>query len=43
LTHHDRWLAARWLTDVLGGWAPGGVWDSLLIICYLLTRPAATS
>ena len=31
------YLAAHWLTDVLGGWALAGVWDSLLIIFYLLT------
>jgi len=37
------YLAAHWLTDVLGGWALAGVWDSLLIICYLLTRRAATA
>jgi undecaprenyl-diphosphatase len=37
------YLAAHWLTDVLGGWALAGVWDSLLIIAYLLTRPAATA
>ena len=35
------YLAAHWLTDVLGGWALAGVWDSLLIIFYLLTRRAA--
>jgi membrane-associated phospholipid phosphatase len=35
------YLAAHWLTDVLGGWALAGVWDSLLIICYLLTRQSA--
>jgi membrane-associated phospholipid phosphatase len=34
------YLAAHWLTDVLGGWALAGVWDSLLIIFYL-TRQAA--
>jgi membrane-associated phospholipid phosphatase len=38
------YLAAHWLTDVLGGWALAGVWDSLLIISYLLTqRVTATS
>jgi undecaprenyl-diphosphatase len=37
------YLAAHWLTDVLGGWALAGVWDSLLIISYLLTRRAATA
>ncbi len=37
------YLAAHWLTDVLGGWALAGVWDSLLIISYLLTLRAAAS
>jgi len=37
------YLAAHWLTDVLGGWALAGVWDSLLIIFYLLTRRAAAA
>jgi membrane-associated phospholipid phosphatase len=37
------YLAAHWLTDVLGGWALAGVWDSLLIIGYLLTRRAASA
>jgi membrane-associated phospholipid phosphatase len=37
------YLAAHWLTDVLGGWALAGVWDSVLIICYLLTQRAATA
>jgi membrane-associated phospholipid phosphatase len=37
------YLAAHWLTDVLGGWALAGVWDSLLIIFYLLTRQAAAA
>jgi membrane-associated phospholipid phosphatase len=37
------YLAAHWLTDVLGGWALAGVWDSLLIISYLLTRRAAAA
>ena len=37
------YLAAHWLTDVLGGWALAGVWDSLLIISYLLTLWAAAS
>jgi len=35
------YLAAHWMTDVLGGWALAGVWDSLLIICYLLAPRAA--
>jgi membrane-associated phospholipid phosphatase len=35
------YLAAHWLTDVLGGWALAGVWDSLLLISYLLTRQTA--
>jgi membrane-associated phospholipid phosphatase len=37
------YLAAHWLTDVLGGWALAGVWDSLLIISYLLTQQPATA
>ena len=32
------YLAAHWMTDVLGGWALAGAWDCLLIICYLLTK-----
>jgi len=35
------YLAAHWMTDVLGGWALAGVWDCLLIICYLLAPRAA--
>src|SRR5262245_31659157 len=35
------YLAAHWMTDVLGGWALAGVWDCLLIICYLLARQMA--
>jgi membrane-associated phospholipid phosphatase len=37
------YLAAHWLTDVLAGWALAGVWDSLLIISYLLTRQVTTA
>jgi undecaprenyl-diphosphatase len=35
------YLAAHWMTDVLGGWALAGVWDCLLIICYLLAQQMA--
>jgi membrane-associated phospholipid phosphatase len=35
------YLAAHWMTDVLGGWALAGVWDCLLIICYLLAPQMA--
>ena len=35
------YLAAHWMTDVLGGWALAGVWDCLLIICYLLAPGVA--
>jgi len=37
------YLAAHWLTDVLGGWALAGAWDSLLLICYLLAQQATTA
>ena len=37
------YLAAHWMTDVLGGWALAGVWDSLLIICYLLAPHLAAA
>ena len=32
------YLAAHWMTDVLAGWALAGVWDCLLIICYLVAQ-----
>jgi membrane-associated phospholipid phosphatase len=31
------------MTDVLGGWALAGVWDGLLIICYLLAQQMAAA
>jgi undecaprenyl-diphosphatase len=37
------YLAAHWMTDVLGGWALAGVWDCLLIICYLLAPRVAAA
>jgi membrane-associated phospholipid phosphatase len=37
------YLGAHWLSDVLGGWALAGVWDCLLIICYLLARQLAAA
>jgi len=37
------YLAAHWMTDVLGGWALAGVWDCLLIICYLLAPQMAAA
>jgi membrane-associated phospholipid phosphatase len=37
------YLAAHWMTDVLGGWALAGVWDCLLIICYLLAPQTAAA
>jgi undecaprenyl-diphosphatase len=37
------YLAAHWMTDVLGGWALAGAWDCLLIICYLLAQQRAAA
>jgi undecaprenyl-diphosphatase len=37
------YLAAHWMTDVLGGWALAGVWGSLLIMPYLAARQAAAT
>ena len=35
------YLAAHWMTDVLGGWALAGVWGCLLIIPYLAAEKRA--
>ena len=32
------YLAAHWMTDVLGGWALAGVWGCLLILPYLAAQ-----
>ena len=37
------YLAAHWMTDVLGGWALAGVWGCLLIIPYLVAERAAAA
>ena len=37
------YLAAHWMTDVLGGWALAGVWGSLLIMPYLAAQQAAAT
>jgi membrane-associated phospholipid phosphatase len=37
------YLGAHWMSDVLGGWALAGVWDCVLIICYLLARQLAAA
>ena len=37
------YLAAHWMTDVLGGWALAGVWGCLLIIPYLVAERAAAT
>jgi undecaprenyl-diphosphatase len=37
------YLAAHWMTDVLGGWALAGVWGCLLILPYLAAQQAAAT